>query len=74
MDGATFLMLNVLLVKGPILAIAVYQLWSLRHYPKPPEREVRDEPSPAPRGGDAKPLPECLIPRPAPARQPKEFA
>ena len=69
MDGATFAMLNFLLVKGPILAIALYQLWSLRFYPKPPEREARAEPPPTPRGGDRndipqKPLPDCLIPRP----------
>jgi hypothetical protein len=76
MDGGTFMMLNFLLVKGPILAIALYQLWSLRYYPKPPEREERTAPPPAPTGGDSrplpsKPLPDCLIPRPmaAPARR-----
>lgn len=71
MDGGTFVMLNFLLVKGPILAIALYQLWSLRHYPKPPERQEQPSPPPAPMGGDRKPLPDCLIPRPlaAPARR-----
>lgn len=69
MDGATFAVLNLLLVKLPILAIALYQLWSLRFYPKPPEREARSEPPPPPRGDDRmdlprKPLPDCLIPRP----------
>lgn len=69
MDGATFAVLNMLLVKGPILAIALYQLWSLRFYPKPPEREERSPPPPAPSGGDRKdlpqkPLPDCLIPLP----------
>ncbi|QXM25225.1 hypothetical protein KO353_02965 [Elioraea tepida] len=69
MDGATFAVLNLLLVKGPILAIALYQLWSLRFYPKPPGREERAAPPPTPRGDDRKemprkPLPDCLIPRP----------
>jgi hypothetical protein len=74
MEGSTFMLLNMLLVKGPVLAIALYQLWSLRYYPKPPEREERAGPPPAPMGGDSKPLPpmplagkplpECLIPRP----------
>jgi len=49
MDGATFAALNFLLVKLPILAIALYQLWSLRFHPKPPEREARHDPPPTPR-------------------------
>ncbi|WP_144186809.1 hypothetical protein [Elioraea rosea] len=77
MDGGTFVMLNFLLVKGPILAIALYQLWSLRHYPKPPERQERNAPPPSPMGGDRKPLPnkplpECLVPRPLAAPAPHE--
>lgn len=80
MDGGTFLALNFLLVKLPILLLALHQLWSLRFYPRPPEREARPEPPPAPRGDDRKdiapkPLPDCLIPRPLalPARAaPKE--
>lgn len=76
MEGGTFMLLNMLLVKGPVLAIALYQLWSLRHYPKPPEREERAAPTPSPKGGDSEPLPnkslpDCLVPRPlgAPARR-----
>jgi hypothetical protein len=69
MDGATVAALNLLLVKLPILAIALYQLWCLRFHPKPPERETRAAPPPTPRGDDRKhmpqkPLPDCLIPRP----------
>ncbi len=77
MSGETFVLLNLLLVKGPILALALWELYKLRHYPKPPEREESVAPPPSPTGGDSKdlplkPLPECLIPRPLalPAPQP----
>lgn len=83
MSGETFVLLNLLLVKGPILALAIWELYKLRYYPKPPEREERVAPPPAPMGGDSKPLPlapaplkplpDCLIPKPlalpAPARE-----
>jgi hypothetical protein len=76
MEGATVAVLNLLLVKGPILAIALYQLWCLRFYPRPPERETCLAPPPAPRGDDRndlprKPLPDCLIPRPVAPQAPQ---
>ncbi|WP_291298587.1 hypothetical protein [Elioraea sp.] len=79
MSGETFVLLNLLLVKGPILGLALWELWKLRHYPKPPERQ-ESVPSPlAPMGGDrkdlpSKPLPDCLVPRPLalPARRREE--
>jgi hypothetical protein len=77
MSGETYMLLNFLLVKGPILGLALWELWKLRHYPKPPERQESIAPPPSPMGGDRKdlplkPLPACLIPRPLalPAPQP----
>ncbi|MFQ3621972.1 MAG: hypothetical protein SNJ73_00350 [Acetobacteraceae bacterium] len=79
MSGETFVLLNLLLVKGPIIALALWELWTLRFYPRPPERGQRMSPPPAPTGGDsrplpAKPLPDCLIPRPlaSPGRRREE--
>jgi hypothetical protein len=79
MSGETFVLLNLLLVKGPILGLALWELYKLRYYPKPPEREEAVLPPPAPMGGDSKPLPlkplpACLIPRPLalPAPRPEE--
>jgi hypothetical protein len=77
MSGEAFVLLNLLLVKGPILALAIWELYKLRHYPKPPERQDIVSPPPGPMGGDSKrlpvkPLPDCLVPRPLalPAPQP----
>lgn len=61
MAPSTFVILSGMLTYGTPLALAVYEIWSLRR--PTPRRDDREPPAPElPRG--PKPLPECLLPKP----------
>lgn len=68
MSPTTIVLLSSLLTYGVPLALAVYQIWSLRR----PSTGNDGPPPPAPdKPHSPKPLPDCLLPKPVRAPSPR---
>jgi hypothetical protein len=74
MNPATQAICSSMLTFGVPLAVAAWELWRLGPSARrlPPGDEVPPQPAPLPDAGVSpriqKPLPDCLVPRPVPAR------
>lgn len=77
MNAATQVICSCALTFGVPIVLAAWDLWNLGPTPRrmPPGEDTPPEPSPLPNPVASpriqKPLPDCLIPKPAPARVPE---
>ncbi|SDB09534.1 hypothetical protein [Belnapia rosea] len=71
MTSETFILLSGSLTFGVPIVLAIRELRGLRRGGGGHSEPAAPRPAPRPRGGSGRPLPDCLIPKPRPARPPR---